>query len=113
MLASFAFGANPLSLDAVWRGLWQPDDSDASTIVWTLRIPRTIVGLITGAAFGASGALIQALTRNPLADPGILGVNAGAGFAVTLGVGLFESGVTGYIWFAFIGAAFATTLACT
>ncbi|MDN5604491.1 MULTISPECIES: FecCD family ABC transporter permease [Micrococcales] len=111
VLASFAFGANPLSLDAVWRGLWQPDDSDASTIVWTLRIPRTIVGLITGAAFGASGALIQALTRNPLADPGILGVNAGAGFAVTLGVGLFGlSGVTGYIWFAFIGAAFATTL---
>ncbi|MGO1851924.1 MAG: FecCD family ABC transporter permease [Microbacteriaceae bacterium] len=110
-LASLAFGANPLSLSAVWRGLWHPDESEASIIVWTLRIPRTVVGVITGAAFGVAGALIQALTRNPLADPGILGVNAGAGFAVTLGVGLFGlSGISGYIWFAFIGAAAATIL---
>lgn len=66
---------------------------------------------MVGAAFGVAGALIQALTRNPLADPGILGVNAGAGFAVTLGVGLFGlSGITGYIWFAFLGAAAATLL---
>jgi iron complex transport system permease protein len=70
-----------------------------------------VVGIITGMGFGVAGALIQALTRNPLADPGILGVNAGAGFAVTLGVGIFGvSGVTGYIWFAFIGAALATVL---
>lgn len=111
VFASLAFGANPLSLAAVWDGLWQPDDSEASIIVWTLRIPRTLVGIITGAAFGVAGALIQALTRNPLADPGILGVNAGAGFAVTLGVGVFGlSGVTGYVWFAFIGAAAATIL---
>jgi iron complex transport system permease protein len=58
-----------------------------------------------------AGALIQALTRNPLADPGILGVNAGAGFAVTIGIGLFGlSGATGYVWFAFVGAAAATVL---
>lgn len=111
LLASLAFGANPLGFDAVWQGLWHPDDSEASIIVWTLRIPRTIVGALVGAAFGVAGALIQALTRNPLADPGVLGVNAGAGFAVTLGVGLFGlSGVTGYIWFAFLGAAIATVL---
>lgn len=111
VVASFAFGANPLPLDTVWQGLWHQDDSEASIIVWDLRIPRTIVGIITGIAFGVAGALIQALTRNPLADPGILGVNAGAGFAVTLGVGLFGlSGVTGYIWFAFLGAAAATIL---
>ncbi|MFT4220354.1 MAG: iron chelate uptake ABC transporter family permease subunit [Microbacterium sp.] len=111
MLASLAFGANPLSVEAVWEGLWHPDDSDASIIVWTLRLPRTIVGVVVGAAFGVAGALIQALTRNPLADPGILGVNAGAGFAITLGVGLFGlSGITGYIWFAFLGAAAATIL---
>lgn len=110
-LASLAFGANPLPLDAVWKGLWSPDDSEASIIVWTLRLPRTVVGILVGAAFGIAGALIQALTRNPLADPGILGVNAGAGFAVTLGVGVFGlSGVSGYIWFAFIGAAAATVL---
>lgn len=111
IVLSLSFGANPLPLDQVWRGLWVPDESEASIIIWTLRIPRTVVGILTGAAFGVAGALIQALTRNPLADPGILGVNAGAGFAVTLGVGLFGlSGVTGYIWFAFLGAAAATIL---
>ena len=110
-LASFMIGANPLPLDAVWSGLWRPDGSEASIIVHTLRIPRTVVGLLVGAAFGVSGAVIQALTRNPLADPGILGVNAGAGFAVTLGVGLLGiSGITGYIWLAFLGAAGATVL---
>jgi iron complex transport system permease protein len=110
-LASFMVGANPLPLDAVWSGLWRPDGSEASIIVHTLRIPRTVVGILVGAAFGVSGAVIQALTRNPLADPGILGVNAGAGFAVTLGVGLLGiSGITGYIWLAFLGAAGATVL---
>ncbi|MFT4229036.1 MAG: iron chelate uptake ABC transporter family permease subunit [Microbacterium sp.] len=111
VLASLAFGANPLSVDAVWRGLWQPDDSDASIIVWTLRLPRTVAGIVVGAAFGVAGALIQALTRNPLADPGILGVDAGAGFAITVGVGVFGlAGITGYIWFAFVGAAAATII---
>ena len=110
-LASFMVGANPLPLDAVWSGLWRPDGSEASIIVHTLRIPRTVVGILVGAAFGVSGAVIQALTRNPLADPGILGVNAGAGFAVTLGVGLLGIfGITGYIWLAFLGAAGATVL---
>lgn len=111
VLASLIFGANPLSFQQVWDGLWHPDASEPSIIVWTLRIPRTIVGIVAGAAFGVAGALSQALTRNPLADPGILGVNAGAGFAVTVGVGLFGlSGVSGYIWFAFIGAAVATVV---
>ena len=108
---SLAVGANPLSLDQVWQGLVRPDNSEASLIVWTLRGPRTLLGLAVGIAFGLAGALIQALTRNPLADPGILGVNAGAGFAVTLGVGFFGvTSITGYIWFAFAGAAAATVL---
>lgn len=111
VFASFAFGANPLPFDAVWQGFWNPDDSEASVIVWTLRVPRTVIGILTGAAFGVAGALIQAMTRNPLADPGILGVNAGAGFAVTIGVGFMGlTGITGYVWFAFIGAAAATVL---
>ncbi|WBU37588.1 FecCD family ABC transporter permease [Homoserinibacter sp. YIM 151385] len=110
-LASLAFGANPLPADAVLRGLLAPDDSEASLVIWSLRVPRTVLGILAGAAFGVAGALIQALTRNPLADPGILGVNAGAGFAVTAGVGLFGlGGITGYIWFAFLGAAAATVL---
>jgi iron complex transport system permease protein len=110
-LLSLAFGANPLSIVQVWHGLWHPDDSEPSIIVWTLRMPRTAVGIITGAAFGLAGALIQAITRNPLADPGILGVNAGAGFAVTLGAGVFGLGsVSGYVWFAFLGAIGASVL---
>ena len=108
---SIAVGANPLSLGEVWQGLVRPDDTEASLIVWSLRGPRTVVGVVIGIAFGLAGALIQALTRNPLADPGILGVNAGAGFAVTLGVGIFGiTGISGYIWFAFVGAAAATVL---
>jgi len=111
MLLSLALGANPLSIGEVWQGFWSSDDADASSIVWGLRGPRTIVGIIVGAAFGVAGALIQSLTRNPLADPGILGVNAGAGFAVTLGVGFFGlTSITGYVWFAFLGAAAATLL---
>lgn len=111
VLLSVLVGANRLPASEVWKVLWVPDGSDASYIVWSLRVPRTVVGILTGASFGVAGALIQALTRNPLADPGILGVNAGAGFAVTIGVGLFGlTGITGYVWFAFLGAAVATVL---
>ncbi|QOC94757.1 FecCD family ABC transporter permease [Micromonospora craniellae] len=110
-LLSLAFGANPLSLGAVWQVLWDRDQSEAATIVWTIRAPRTLLGILVGVAFGVAGALIQALTRNPLADPGILGVNAGAGFVVTVGVGFFGlTSITGYVWFAFLGAAVATVL---
>lgn len=106
---SLAMGSNPIAPAEVWAGLLARDTSQASLIVWTERMPRTAVGILAGAAFGVAGAVIQALTRNPLADPGILGVNAGAGFAVTLGVGAMGvSGVTGYVWFAFVGAALAT-----
>nr|WP_269779480.1 iron chelate uptake ABC transporter family permease subunit [Propioniciclava soli] len=109
--ASVAFGANPLPLDEVWQGLVRPDASEASIIVWTQRLPRTLLGVLVGSALGVSGALIQALTRNPLADPGILGVNAGAGFAVTVGVGVFGlTGIRGYIWWAFLGAVAATVV---
>ena len=111
LAASLAFGANPLPLSEIWRVILSPDSSEASSIVWTLRLPRTVVGIAAGVAFGVSGALIQAITRNPLADPGILGVNAGAGFAIVIGVAVFGvGGITGYIWFSFIGAILATVL---
>src|SRR5699024_2167256 len=79
------------------------------TIVQEERLPRTLVAMAAGPAFGLSGALIQSLTRNPLADPGILGVNAGASFAVAMAVGVFSvTSMTGYLWFAFAGALAAT-----
>lgn len=108
-IPALAVGSNPISLGEAWQGLRVRDDSVASLIVWDVRIPRLLLAMMAGAAFGVSGALIQALTRNPLADPGILGVNSGAGFAVTLGVAFFGvTTVSGYVWFAFIGAAVTT-----
>jgi iron complex transport system permease protein len=80
--------------------------SEDARIILDLRIPRTLIGLAAGIALGLAGALMQALTRNPLADPGILGINAGAATAVVLAIRLLGvSTLTGYIWFAFAGAA--------
>ncbi|OYN93339.1 iron ABC transporter permease [Enemella evansiae] len=110
-VASVMLGSNPLPPTDAWRVLWHPDDGQAAIVVWDSRLPRTVAGMLVGAAFGISGALIQALTRNPLADPGILGINAGAGLGVTLGVGLSGlAAIGGYIWFALIGGIAATVL---
>ncbi|GGX36958.1 iron ABC transporter permease [Streptomyces malachitofuscus] len=103
---SMAFGALSVPLDQVWHTLLgDAPSARVDTVIWSVRLPRTLLGLATGAALGLSGALMQALTRNPLADPGILGVSAGAAFAVVLSVGILGIGsVYGYIWFAFAGA---------
>ncbi len=80
-------------------------------IVRDYRLPRALLAILCGAAFGVSGALIQAATRNPLADPGILGVNAGAAFFVTLAVGVFGwRTIDSYLWAAFAGASMVTLL---
>lgn len=81
---SLAVGSNQLPLSTVWQGLVAPDDSFASTVVAS-RIPRTLLGLLVGAGLACAGALMQGITRNPLADPGLLGVNAGASAAVVVG----------------------------
>ncbi|MDQ7903581.1 iron chelate uptake ABC transporter family permease subunit [Phytohabitans sp. ZYX-F-186] len=106
--ASLSVGSRPVPLDEVWRALADPDGSVATSIVRGQRLPRTLLALEVGAALGVAGAVMQALTRNPLADPGILGVNAGASLAVVAAVAL--SGFVGiwfYLWFAFAGAAIA------
>lgn len=109
---SMAYGALGVPLDQVWHTLLgDPPNSRIDTVIWSVRLPRTALGLATGAALGLSGALMQALTRNPLADPGILGVSAGAAFAVVLSVGVLGIGsVYGYVWFAFAGAFAASVL---
>jgi iron complex transport system permease protein len=100
-----AVGARALAPGVVWHALWHPDGDRDAIIVWQLRLPRTLVGALVGAALGVAGALIQALTRNPLADPGLLGVNAGAAFAVVLGITLFGAdGLSDYVGLALIGA---------
>ena len=108
---SVMVGSRDLPLSTVWNALTGADTGRDAQVVTTLRIPRTVMGLLVGAALGVAGALIQAVTRNPLADPGILGVNAGSAFAVAMGVGLL--GVTapsGYVWFAFGGALVTTVV---
>ncbi|MGW4897206.1 FecCD family ABC transporter permease [Kitasatospora sp. NPDC004240] len=107
---SIGVGAKPLTLAEVWHGLTDPD-SEAYTVVHRMRLPRTLLGLAAGAALGLAGAVMQALTRNPLADPGLLGINAGAAAAAAsatafLGVATFA----GYVWFALAGTAVVSVL---
>lgn len=109
---SVASGSRPLDLDTVWRALTAFDPgNDQHLIVRELRIPRTLLGILVGAALGVAGAVMQAITRNPLAEPGLLGVNAGAAAAVVTGIAVFGVvDTSGYIWFAFLGAALAAVL---
>lgn len=109
-VASVFLGSQRIGVDEAWAGL-TTGIGDAGAIVQGMRIPRTYVALAVGAALGIAGALIQGFTRNPLADPGILGVNAGASLGVTIGVTFFGlTSVGGYIWFSFAGAVAATVL---
>lgn len=110
VLFSVAVGSKDIPLSTVLEAFRAYDLAvDEHFIVWEMRLPRTLTGLAVGAGLAVSGALIQALTRNPLADPGILGVNAGAAFFVALGVAVLGvSSVTGYVWFAFLGALVVT-----
>lgn len=109
-LASLLVGARPIAISAALDALFHHDAASFEhIIIHDYRLPRTLLGLLCGAAFGVSGALIQAATRNPLADPGILGVNAGAAFFVTLAVGLFGFySIDAYLWFALAGAVVVT-----
>ncbi|WP_438841129.1 FecCD family ABC transporter permease [Actinoplanes auranticolor] len=104
---SIVIGTKPIPLGTVWDAFFTAGvTSEDIRIVLDLRVPRTVIGLAAGIALGLAGALMQALTRNPLADPGILGINAGAATAVVLAIRVLGIGsLTGYIWFAFAGAA--------
>jgi iron complex transport system permease protein len=109
-LASVAFGAKPIALPTVADAFlhYDPTVSD-HLVVRSLRVPRTVVGVLVGAALGLAGTLMQGVTRNPLADPGVLGVHAGAALFVVLAIHTFGvTSLTGFVWFAFAGAAVAS-----
>jgi iron-siderophore transport system permease protein len=104
---SLAVGARAIPLGDVADALFHGGGSRDAAIVNSLRVPRTLLGIVVGAALGIAGALMQALTRNPLADPGLLGVNAGAAAAVVIALSLGLAGAASSVWFAFVGAALA------
>ncbi|GAA3192538.1 FecCD family ABC transporter permease [Actinocorallia longicatena] len=108
-LLSLALGAKSVPPDQVLGALTGGSHGLVHDLVWSVRVPRTALGLVTGIALGLSGALMQALTRNPLADPGLLGVTAGGGLGVVVAVGVFGlSLLYEYVWFAFAGALVAS-----
>ncbi|MET8884325.1 FecCD family ABC transporter permease [Streptomyces rubiginosohelvolus] len=108
VLCLLSIGLGALSIppgDVIKALTGQPTGPRIEDVIWSVRIPRTALGLAAGAALGLSGCVMQALTRNPLADPGILGVSAGAAFAIVIAAGVAGIGsLFGYIWFAFAGA---------
>jgi iron-siderophore transport system permease protein len=98
-------GSRSIALADVMRAFTAYDGSDAAAIVRDLRVPRTELGLLAGAALGAAGALMQGATRNALAEPGVLGINAGAAFAVVVAISFLGVGsVAAYVVFALLGA---------
>jgi iron complex transport system permease protein len=110
---SVTMGSRSISLSDVLHALGSlsNDGSTNSTVTLELRVPRTLLGILVGAALGVAGAILQGVTRNPLADAGIMGINAGAAafvvFAITV---LGFRGVGIYVWFAFAGAIGALLL---
>ncbi|MGI5150333.1 FecCD family ABC transporter permease [Plantactinospora sp. CA-294935] len=115
-LLSVAVGSRQIPLDQVVQTLLDRAgargvDPQIEAIVWGVRLPRTVLGLLVGMALGLSGALMQGLTRNPLADPGLLGVSAGAALGIVVAIAWFGiATLYGYIWFAFAGALLASVV---
>ncbi|MFG2756864.1 FecCD family ABC transporter permease [Streptomyces wuyuanensis] len=109
VLLSLAVGARPIAPSAVADALLHGGTSESAQVVLELRLPRTLVGLMVGASLALAGTVLQGLTRNPIADPGVLGISQGASVGVVLAIAF--AGVhtlNGYVWFAFAGAALAS-----
>ncbi|MGI5466715.1 FecCD family ABC transporter permease [Streptomyces sp. CA-132043] len=113
MVASVAFGSRSVAWSDVWAALGGTDDTVARAAA-TKRIPRTVLAVVVGAALGLSGGVMQGVTRNPLADPGVLGVNMGASLAVVTAVAFFGlASPTSYVWVAMAGAALSAVFVHT
>jgi iron complex transport system permease protein len=112
VVASIVYGAKDIPLSTVIDAFThQQVGLDDHVIVRELRVPRTLLGLLVGMALGLAGAVMQGVTRNPLADPGLLGIDAGAALFVVIGIYVFGLGsLLAYVWFAFAGAAVASVV---
>ncbi|MHA7966253.1 FecCD family ABC transporter permease [Paenibacillus sp. CAU 1782] len=109
---SVSFGAADIKFAVVWEAIFRfnPDITDHH-VIWELRLPRVLGGAMVGASFAVAGAIMQGMTRNPLADSGLLGLNAGAGFALAICFAFFPGLPFMYIiMFCFLGAGVAAGL---
>lgn len=107
-MSAIAIGTATISWSSIAAAIFQFDGSRDHLLVTTIRLPRVIAAVLAGSALAVSGAIMQAVTNNPLASPGLLGINAGAAFAVVTVMSFFGASVgDNYVWFSFLGAAAA------
>jgi len=109
---SLRYGALEISWTTTWKAVFDYDITEhGQIVVRELRVPRTIIGIAAGSCLAVAGALTQGITRNPLGSPGLLGINAGAAFAIVTAIAVADIvTAAGYVWFAFIGAAISAVL---
>lgn len=109
--SSIVFGLTKVSAQMVFDAIYHFDGSNEHIIIQDTRIPRAFIAAAVGASLAIAGAVMQGLTRNPLASPGILGINAGASFFVVFGISFLGlSSLTAFAWLAFLGAAVASVV---
>ncbi|NUR87112.1 MAG: iron ABC transporter permease, partial [Nonomuraea sp.] len=109
VVLSITIGSKSVPPGDAWRALTAPTGTENDIIIRSLRVPRTVLGVLAGVALGVAGALMQGHTRNPLADPGLLGVTQGAAFAMVASIILLgASSLLAYIWFGLAGALVAS-----
>ncbi|MFT8925795.1 MAG: iron ABC transporter permease [Bifidobacterium sp.] len=107
-LVSVAIGSRTVPFDEVFHAFSDPSDSSVSAAAVRLRVPRTVLGILAGISLAVAGTLMQGMTRNPLADPSILGLNSGAAFAIVLSMAFFGlDAPQQYVWVALIGSSIA------
>ncbi|EXJ14091.1 putative siderophore transport system permease protein [Imhoffiella purpurea] len=108
--AALSLGDYRVPLEALPGILWHGGDSNAAFVVHELRLPRLLTGLLAGAALGMAGAIAQSITRNPLGEPGLLGVTAGAAFAMVLGMAFARLSTPAMLACGTLGGLFAALL---
>lgn len=111
VVASLAIGSVTLPFGDVVEALGGQRSTEAHVIVLDLRLPRTVAGLVAGTCLAVAGVLLQGATRNPLASPALLGITAGAGFAVVAGVAFLGVPAAMLVWLAFVGGATGASVA--
>ncbi|MCH1625904.1 FecCD family ABC transporter permease [Ferdinandcohnia quinoae] len=107
IIYGLATGSVTLSLTEIWNGLTEKNDSLEYQIIWNIRLPRILTGLLVGMCLAVSGGLLQGIMRNPLADPGIIGISSGAGLVAIVTMLIFPQYTSLLPFGAFLGAFIA------